>query len=56
MEKSVQSWHRRLAFFHHLITLFALAARSAESSGRICLAVFSFRLIISNFLGVPPAD
>ena len=26
MEKSVQSWHRSLVFFHHLISLFALAS------------------------------
>ena len=50
MENSVQSWHRRLVFCHHLISLFARASTSGGIVRPICLAVF--RLITSsNFVG-----
>ena len=50
MEKSVQSWHRRVVFFHHLISRFARASTSGGISMPICFAVF--RLITSsNFVG-----
>ena len=31
MENSVQSWHRRLFFCHHLISLFARASTSRRN-------------------------
>src|SRR4030095_2324328 len=40
MENSVQSWHRRLVFFHHLITLFARERNSGASVRPICFAAF----------------
>jgi hypothetical protein len=50
MENSVQSWHRCLVFFHHLINLVARASTSGGIVRPICLAVL--RLITSsNFVG-----
>jgi hypothetical protein len=44
LEKSVQSWHRRLVFFHHLSTLSTLAS----TFGGIVTPIYfaAFRLII----------
>ena len=47
-EKSVQSWHRRLVFCHHLISLFARASTSGGIVRPICFAVL--RLITSSNL------
>jgi hypothetical protein len=50
MENSVQSWHRRLVFRHHLITLSALYSKDCGMVRPICFAVL--RLITnSNFVG-----
>ena len=49
MEKSVQSWHRRLVFCHHLITLFARERNSGESVRPICFAAFKL-ITNSNFV------
>ena len=50
LENSVQSWHRRLFFCHHLISLSARASTSGGIVRPICLAVL--RLITSsNFVG-----
>jgi hypothetical protein len=49
-ENSIQSWQRRLVFFHHLITLSARASTFGGIVRPICLAVL--RLITnSNFVG-----
>ena len=50
MEKTVQSWHRRLVFFHHLISLFALASTSGGIVTPICFAVFIL-ITNSNLIG-----
>ncbi len=50
MENSVQSWHRRLVFCHHLITLSALASTFGGIVKPICFAAFKL-IHSSNFVG-----
>jgi hypothetical protein len=52
----IQSWHRRLVFYHQLITLSALASTFGGIVTPICLAAFRFtenhRLKGGGFLSV----
>jgi hypothetical protein len=45
-ENSIQSWHRHVVFFHHLISRFARVSTSGGISMPICFAVF--RLITGS--------
>src|SRR5262245_16111510 len=49
-EKSIQSWHRSLVVFHHLINLVARASTSGGIVRPICFAVFKL-ITNSNFVG-----
>src|SRR5215510_9583082 len=49
-ENTVQSWHRRSVFCHHLISLFARASSSDGIVKPICFAVFRL-MTNSNFVG-----
>jgi hypothetical protein len=50
MENLVQSWHRRLIFCHHVITLSALYSVECGIARPICFVVLRF-IKISNLLG-----